>query len=199
MLFEEHSHTDGINQEAILKAVEGAAHLEIAAEPVLGEVSSEESTSPPVFWLYTDGGSSPNPGPGGWAFILRAEPKGSGEVLETESAGGVPATTNNRMELTAVIRGLLHLGRPCQVTVVSDSEYVIKGLTEWLPGWKRRDWKNSRKKPVLNADLWRILDLLAQFHEVRFEWTKGHAGHPENERCDELAGRIRTEMISGGS
>ena len=103
------------------------------------------------------------------------------------------------MELTAVIGGLLHLEHPCQVTVVSDSEYVIKGLTEWMPGWKRRDWRNSRKKPVLNADLWRILDRLSSYHEVRFEWTKGHAGHPENERCDELVGRIRDEMISGGS
>ena len=199
MLFEEHSQTNGVDRDAILKAVEGAPHLEIAAEPLLGKVSQSESDAPPVFWLYTDGGSSPNPGPGGWAFILRADPKGTGEVLETESAGGVPATTNNRMELTAVIRGLLHLEDPCEVTVVSDSEYVIKGLTEWMPGWKRRDWKNSRKKPVLNADLWRILDRLAQFHQVRFEWTKGHAGHPENERCDELVGRIRDEMISGGS
>ena len=199
MLFEEHSQQGGIDKEAILKAVEGAPHLEMAAEPLSGEVSPSADTSRPVFWLFTDGGSSPNPGPGGWAFILRAQAQPGEALFETESAGGVPATTNNRMELTAVIRGLLHLEHPCQVTVVSDSEYVIKGLTEWLPGWKRRDWKNSRKKPVLNADLWQILDRLAQFHEVRFEWTKGHAGHPENERCDELVGRIRNEMISGGS
>ena len=199
MLFEEESHANGIDREAILKAVEGAPHLEIPAEPLSCEVSPSDSATRPLFWLFTDGGSSPNPGPGGWAFILRADEQGSEGPVETESAGGVPATTNNRMELTAVIRGLLHLEHPCQVTVVSDSEYVIKGLTEWMPGWKRRDWKNSRKKPVLNADLWRILDRLASYHEVRFEWTKGHAGHPENERCDELVGRIRDEMISGGS
>lgn len=198
MLFEEESHTNGIDKDAILKAVEGAPHLEIAAEPLPAEFSTSNAATRPRFWLFTDGGSSPNPGPGGWAFILRPDEQGAGGLIETESAGGVPATTNNRMELTAVIRGLLHLEHPCQVTVVSDSEYVIKGLTEWMPGWKRRDWKNSRKKPVLNADLWRILDRLAGFHDVRFEWTKGHAGHPENERCDELVGRIRDEMISGG-
>ena len=199
MLFEQDSHTNGLDRDAIFRAVEGAAHLEIAAEPLKTKVSSKSSSPRPVFWLFTDGGSSPNPGPGGWAFILRSNAEANGEVLETESAGGVPATTNNRMELTAVIRGLLHLEDPCAVTVVSDSEYVIKGLTEWMPGWKRRDWKNSRKKPVLNSDLWRILDRLANFHQVRFEWTKGHAGHPENERCDQLVGRIRNEMISGGS
>lgn len=197
MLFEDDSQATGIDRDAILKAVEGAAHLEIAAEPLSSEIWPTDSAGPPTFWLFTDGGSSPNPGPGGWAFILRADAAGSNEAFETESAGGVPATTNNRMELTAVIRGLLHMAHPCQVTVVSDSEYVIKGLTEWMPGWKRRDWKNSRKKPVLNADLWRILDRLANFHQVRFEWTKGHAGHPENERCDQLVGRIRNDMISG--
>lgn len=199
MLFEQDSHTNGIDRDAIFTAVEGAAHLEIAAETLKTKFSPENSSTRPVFWLYTDGGSSPNPGAGGWAFILRSDAEANGEAVETESAGGVPATTNNRMELTAVIRGLLHLEDPCEVTVVSDSEYVIKGLTEWMPGWKRRDWKNSRKKPVLNADLWRILDRLANFHQVRFEWTKGHAGHPENERCDQLVGRIRNEMISGES
>ena len=140
----------------------------------------------------SDGGASPNPGPGGWAFILRSCPPSGGET-EVEGAGAVPETTNNRMELTAAIRGLVHLQRPCQVLLVSDSEYLLKGISEWLEGWKRKNWLNSRRKPVLNSDLWKIVDQLCSVHDIRCQWTKGHSGHRENERCDQLVGRLRRE------
>ena len=133
--------------------------------------------------LFTDGACSGNPGPGGWAFILRHP--GSGK--EIQRAGAVPATTNNRMELIAVIEGLGELTQPSSVDLTSDSQYVLKGLEEWLEAWKRRGWKTASKKPVKNEDLWRTLDNLASGHEIRFHWIRGHAGHPENERCDALA------------
>ncbi len=143
--------------------------------------------------LFTDGACLGNPGPGGWAFILRRPDTGD----PVESAGGEDRTTNNRMELTAVIRGLESLDAPTAVTLVGDSEYVLKGLTEWMPGWKRRNWRKADRKPVLNADLWKQLDDLMQRHEVRVQWVRGHTGHAENERCDELASaeasRIRAQ------
>jgi ribonuclease HI len=136
--------------------------------------------------LYTDGACSGNPGPGGWGAIMLAK---SGEKIlkETEIHGGAPETTNNRMEMTAVIEGLKLLKRPTTITVYTDSQYVLKGITEWLKGWKAKGWKTANKKPVKNADLWQDLDALCTQHQVAWQWVKGHAGHPLNERADALA------------
>ena len=136
-----------------------------------------------VVRIYTDGACKGNPGPGGWGALLRS----GGH--ERELFGGDPATTNNRMELTAVIRALAALKQASKVEVYTDSEYVMKGITEWLAAWKRRGWKTADRKPVKNVDLWRELDELAGRHEVRWHWVRGHAGHPENERADALANR----------
>ncbi len=138
--------------------------------------------------LFTDGACSGNPGPGGWGAILRF--KGT----EKELSGGEADTTNNRMEMTGVIEGLSALKRSCKVKVFSDSQYVIKGMTEWLVQWKARGWKTADKKPVKNEDLWKRLDELCAKHQVTWEWVKGHAGHPENERVDALA-RTETEKF----
>ena len=131
--------------------------------------------------IFTDGACSGNPGPGGWGAILRW--KGH----EKEIFGGESETTNNRMELTSVIEALKTLRRPMVVDVYTDSTYVQKGMTEWLHGWKRKQWKTADNKPVKNADLWQLLDVQASRHEVRWHWVKGHAGHPDNERADFLA------------
>lgn len=136
--------------------------------------------------LFTDGACSGNPGPGGWAFILRHP--GSGK--ETSEAGAERDTTNNRMELTAVVRGLAQLKRPTIVELVTDSVYVGTGLSEWLPKWKQQGWKRKEKGrfvPVKNEDLWRELDRLAAAHTIRFTHVAGHTGHPENESCDRMA------------
>lgn len=133
--------------------------------------------------LYTDGACSGNPGPGGWAYILKHPASGS----EREDSGGEANTTNNRMELISVIRGLEALSEPCRVRLVSDSQYVLKGLEEWLDGWKKKGWRNSRREPVKNVELWKQLDALRKKHEIRGEWIRGHSDHPENERCDRLA------------
>jgi ribonuclease HI len=133
--------------------------------------------------IYTDGACKGNPGPGGWGALLRSGTR------ERELYGGEPATTNNRMELTAVIRALAALKQRSRVEVYTDSEYVMKGITEWLAAWKRRGWKTADRKPVKNVDLWRELDELAGRHEVSWHWVRGHAGHPENERADALANR----------
>ncbi len=133
--------------------------------------------------LYTDGACSGNPGPGGWAYILRHAASGA----EREASGGEGQTTNNRMELMAVIEGLTALKRRSSVDLYSDSQYVLKGLKEWMESWKKRGWKTADKKPVKNQDLWEQLDELKAGHEIRFHWIKGHSEHPENERCDELA------------
>jgi ribonuclease HI len=130
---------------------------------------------------WTDGACKGNPGPGGWGVLLRQGPH------EKSLHGGEPDTTNNRMELMAVIQALRALKRRCVVTVHTDSSYVQKGMTEWLPNWKRRDWRTADKKPVKNADLWQILDELASGHELHWRWVKGHAGDPGNERADALA------------
>jgi ribonuclease HI len=132
--------------------------------------------------LFTDGACSGNPGPGGWAFILRHV----GSENEMEKAGAERETTNNRMELTAVIRGLEALKRRCRVELFTDSEYVGKGLTEWMPKWKAKGWRRGNQ-PVKNLDLWQRLDELIAQHEVRFTHVRGHSGHVENERCDQLA------------
>jgi len=130
---------------------------------------------------WTDGACLGNPGPGGWGAVLRWNGH------ERELSGGEADTTNNRMELMAAIQALESLKRPCQVILTTDSQYVRKGITEWMPGWKRNGWKTASKKPVKNAELWRRLDAARERHEVRWDWVKGHSGHPENERADELA------------
>ncbi len=136
--------------------------------------------------LFTDGACSGNPGPGGWAFILRCQRT----EKELERSDGVPETTNNQMELMAVIRGLEALKEPCEVTLFADSSYVLQGMQTWMSGWKTRGWKRkdgSKLVPVKNVDLWKQLDLAMQTHQIQFEHVKGHSGHLENERCDELA------------
>ncbi len=136
--------------------------------------------------LYTDGACSGNPGPGGWGFLLRC-PRTQKEL---ERSGGEPKTTNNRMELMAVIRGLESLREPCAVKLFSDSKYVGQGISSWMAGWKKRGWKRkegSKLVPVKNVELWQRLDELMQHHRIEFRHIHGHSGHPENERCDELA------------
>jgi len=135
-------------------------------------------------WIYTDGGCSPNPGVGGWGVVLKCPEMD----LEKELSGAEARSTNNRMELTAVIRGLEALKRPCKTVVVTDSTYVADAFRKnWLGKWQRNGWKTGAKKPVKNKDLWETLVALTKKHEVTWEWVKGHADHPENERCDELA------------
>ena len=133
--------------------------------------------------IFTDGACRGNPGPGGWGAILRSKGR------ERELSGGEAATTNNRMELTAVIRALETLTRRSRVSLYTDSQYVQKGISEWIHSWKRRGWKTADRNPVKNEDLWRRLDELAAQHEVEWHWVRGHSGHPENERADELANR----------
>ncbi len=135
---------------------------------------------------YTDGACSGNPGPGGWGVVLQAR-AGEAVVKERELKGGEPATTNNRMELMAAIAALEALERPAAVTVVTDSRYVHDGITSWIEGWKKNGWRTGGRKPVKNEDLWRRLDAAAARHELRWDWTRGHAGHAENERADALA------------
>jgi ribonuclease HI len=135
--------------------------------------------------LYCDGACLGNPGPGGWAYLLRTRTS-KGEV-EKEAAGHEADTTNNRMELTAALEGLRALVRPCDVRLWCDSQYVVKGLAEWLPGWKRKGWRKADGQAVLNADLWQALDAELARHRVEPRWVRGHAGHPENERVDRLA------------
>ena len=142
--------------------------------------------------IWTDGACKGNPGPGGWGALLRF---GS---HEKELFGGEPVTTNNRMELMAVIQALRALTRPCQVTLHVDSTYVMKGIGEWIVGWKRNGWKTSAKQPVRNAELWRELDAELAGHQVQWVWVKGHAGDPGNERADALA-NLGVDQVRGGS
>lgn len=137
-------------------------------------------------FAYTDGACSGNPGPGGWGVLMRAM-NGDTVVKERELCGGAADTTNNQMELLAAINALEVLDRPTSVTIITDSTYVKNGVTSWIHGWKRNGWKTAAKKPVKNAELWQRLDLAQAQHQVTWEWVKGHAGHPENERADELA------------
>ena len=139
--------------------------------------------------VFTDGACRVNPGPGGWGVLLRY--KGSEKTLY----GAEPETTNNRMELMAAIRALESLTRQCSVKLTTDSQYVQKGITEWLPNWKRRGWKTAAKKPVKNADLWKRLDEAVAGHEVEWHWVKGHSGHPENELADALANQAIDELL----
>ena len=138
--------------------------------------------------IFTDGACRGNPGPGGWGVILRS---GS---YEKELFGGEQSTTNNRMELRAAIEGLAALKRPSRVTITTDSQYVRQGITQWIEGWKRNQWRTSAKKPVKNQDLWQLLDELTCRHEVTWEWVKGHSGHPDNELADVLANRGIDEL-----
>ena len=131
--------------------------------------------------IFTDGACRGNPGPGGWGALLRYDNK------ERELFGGEPDTTNNRMEMMAVIAALEALQRDCSVKITTDSQYVMKGMLEWLPGWKKRNWKTAAKKPVKNEDLWRRLDDALADHEIDFRWVKGHSGNIENDIADELA------------
>ena len=136
-----------------------------------------------VVHIYTDGACKGNPGPGGWGALL------AWNGTERELFGGEPATTNNRMELTAVIEALAALNRPCRVVLHTDSQYVQKGITEWINGWKARGWRTAAKEPVKNSDLWKKLDEIVRSHDIEWIWVKGHAGHAGNERADALANR----------
>ena len=138
--------------------------------------------------IFTDGACRGNPGPGGWGALLRSG------TTEKSLYGGEADTTNNRMELTAAIEALRALKRPCRVALTTDSQYVRKGITEWLPNWKKRNWKTAAKAPVKNADLWRALDEMAAKHEIEWHWGKGHSGHRENELADALANRGIDEL-----
>lgn len=143
--------------------------------------------------LFADGACSGNPGPGGWGVLLRYGQQ------EKEMSGAEPATTNNRMELLAVIQGLEALKRPIRVRICTDSQYVMRGITEWLAAWKRRGWKTADRQPVKNVDLWQRLEVALAPHQVEWQWVRGHDGHPENERVDQLArtarGRLKVNAI----
>ena len=141
--------------------------------------------------IFTDGSSRGNPGPGGWGAILLFKEE------RKEVSGGEPLTTNNRMELMAAIGALEALKRPCEIHLHTDSVYVKDGVTKWIHGWKKNGWKTADKKPVKNADLWLKLDQLAREHRVDWRWVKGHAGHPENERADQLANRGVESVLAG--
>ena len=138
--------------------------------------------------IFTDGACRGNPGPGGWGVLMRSAGG------EKSLCGGEPETTNNRMELTAVIKGLMALKRPCEVQLTSDSTYVLKGVQEWMPNWKKRGWKTASKQPVKNVDLWQKLDAVIGEHKIDWRWVKGHSGHRENDIADQLANRGIDEL-----
>ena len=161
----------------------GASDVEPSTKAGSDESGAPSASKKLSIELYTDGACTGNPGPGGWGYILRDPETGK----EKEGSGGDPQTTNNRMELLSVIEGLRALRKPATVRLVSDSQYVVKGLQEWLKGWKARGWRKADKSPVLNKELWEELDRLAAVHDVRPEWIRGHQGHHFNERCDRLA------------
>lgn len=138
--------------------------------------------------IYTDGACKGNPGPGGWGVLLRYNDQ------EKTMHGGETHTTNNRMELMAAIKGLEALTRPCEVDLYTDSQYLRQGMMDWLAGWKKNNWRNSKKEPVKNIDLWQILDILSSQHQVKWHWVKGHSGHIENELVDTLANQGIEEL-----
>jgi ribonuclease HI len=139
--------------------------------------------------IYTDGACKGNPGPGGWGVLMRYG------THEKTLNGAESHTTNNRMELSAAIHGLARLSQRCDIDLYTDSQYLRKGITEWLENWKKRDWKTADKKPVKNIDLWQALDQEVSKHEIRWHWVKGHSGHPENDLADELANRAIEELM----
>ena len=139
--------------------------------------------------IFVDGACRGNPGPGGWGVLLRYG------AHEKQLKGAEALTTNNRMELTAAIKGIGAMQRPCTVKVTTDSQYVRKGITEWIAGWKKKGWCNSKKEPVKNQDLWKALDTLVKDHEVEWYWVKGHSGHPENELADRLANEAIDDLL----
>ncbi|MBU1192770.1 MAG: ribonuclease HI [Gammaproteobacteria bacterium] len=147
-------------------------------------MSSEQAVE-----IFTDGACRGNPGPGGWGALLRFN------GTEKELYGAESMTTNNRMELMAAISALASLKRPCRVNVTTDSKYVLQGITEWLAGWKRKNWKTASKQPVKNVDLWQELDRVASQHQIEWHWVRGHTGHPENERADQLANQAIDELL----
>ena len=160
-------------------------------------MEKDAPATPELVRLFTDGACSGNPGPGGWAFILRHPATGH----SVEKSGAELDTTNNRMELTGVIEGLSSLKRPCQVELVTDSQYVAKGISEWMATWKRQGWKRKEGKsfkPVVNLDLWQRLDALLEKHRVRVEHVLGHQGHPENEACDRMAVEAYQKLMRQG-
>lgn len=142
-----------------------------------------------VVEIYTDGACRGNPGPGGWGVLLRYN------GVEKELYGAEEDTTNNRMELTAAIRGLCELKRPCRVRLTTDSIYLKNGITQWMRDWKRREWRTAGKKPVKNADLWQELDEISTRHDIQWHWVKGHSGHKENDHADMLANRAINELL----
>lgn len=146
----------------------------------------------PIVTIYTDGACKGNPGPGGWGALLQYARAGG--VAEKEICGGEMLTTNNRMELTAVIEALAVLKKPCHIDLYLDSQYVRQGMLEWLENWKRNGWKTAQKKPVKNAELWQRLDDLRKRHQIQWHWVKGHAGDPGNERADALANQGITRV-----
>jgi len=143
-----------------------------------------------IIEIFTDGACRGNPGPGGWGALLRFN------GTEKKLLGSEAETTNNRMELMAAIAALESLTRPCQVVLTTDSQYVKKGITEWIDGWKKRNWKTAARKPVKNVDLWQRLDTAVSGHEIQWEWVRGHTGHPENELADQLANQAIDEMLA---
>jgi len=151
---------------------------------------AEKSTARPQVTLFCDGGCRPNPGAGAWAAILRFND------IDKELTGGEEQTTNNRMELTAVTRALEALKVPCDVTIVTDSEYMANAFRQkWIEKWKKNGWKTAAKEPVKNQDIWVVLDALIAKHHVTWQWTRGHSGHAENERCDELCTQTRIKLF----
>ncbi len=144
----------------------------------------------PIVEIFTDGACRGNPGPGSWAALLRYKEK------EKLLSGTELSTTNNRMELMGAIQALKALKKPCQITLSTDSQYVKKGITEWLPQWQRRAWRTANRTPVKNSDLWKELAEQAKRHEVNWEWVKGHSGHPENDRVDSLANEALDELLN---
>jgi ribonuclease HI len=157
----------------------------------VAERDDENGAHPPEVEIFCDGACSGNPGVGGFGSILRYGGR------EKEISGAAAETTNNRMEMTAAITALESLKRPCSVKLTTDSQYLVKGMSEWLPGWVRKKWINSKKEPVLNRDLWERLLALSKVHRIQWLWVRGHAGHAENERCDELARRAIEEYRKG--
>jgi len=145
--------------------------------------------------IFTDGACRGNPGPGGWAALLKIELNGEG--VEKLVQGAERDTTNNRMELTAAIEGLKSLNQPCDVSLTTDSQYVRQGITKWVSAWKNNGWKTSQKKPVKNQDLWVELDRVIDSHQIEWHWVKGHSGHEENERVDQAANDAIDAMLSG--